>query len=149
MPTTVTIHVDGLQQLGERLSKLAAKVATKSAVRATGAAAQLVRKAAKDNIKRSPSIVTGTLLDAVILKKLPKSQSTLTSEHIVTVRRAKRWGSKAKTKQVTAPHATFIEFGTVNMPAEPFLRPALERNVQPAIDVMKARLTEEIFKAGG
>lgn len=147
MVDVVTFKVDGLQALSERMRNLSTKIATRGAVRATGAAAQIVRTAAKDNIKRSPSIVTRSLLDAVILKKLPKSQTSLTSEHIVTVRRSVR-GKKTKTKQATAPHAVFVEFGTVNMPAEPFLRPALARNVSRAIDVMAKRLEDEITKAG-
>lgn len=148
MPQTITIKVEGLSELGERLRALNVKVATRSCVRATAAAGQLVKKAAKTNIQRSPSIETGTLLDAVIVKKLSKSQSQYTSEHIVTVRRAKRGKKPPKTKQSTAPYARFVEFGTVNMPAEPFLRPALDNNIQPAIDVMKQKLTDEIFKAG-
>lgn len=147
MPTITTIRVDGLQELGRRMRNLSNKVATRSCARATGAAAQLVKKAAKTNILTSPSVRTRTLFNAVIVKKLRKSQSNLTSEHIVTVRR-KQSARATKTTQQTAPYAPFVEHGTVNMPAEPFLEPALSHNVQPAINVMKDTLTDEIIKAG-
>ncbi len=145
MPQVTTIRVDGLQELGARMKKLSEKVANKTAGRCTGAGAQIVKKAAKNNIKSSPSVVTGSLLDAVIAKKIPKSKTRLTSEHIVTVRQRKT-GRKTKTKQQTAPHAHFIEYGTVNMPAEPFLKPALERNVQQVIEAMKKKLGDDITK---
>ena len=147
MANSITIRVDGLAALGERMRGLSAKVANRVSGRATSRAASIVKKAAKDNIRRSPSIVTGSLLDAVIMKKLGKSQTSLTSEHIVTVRRRKT-GRKTKTKQPTAPHASFVEFGTVNMPAEPYLRPALSRNIQPAIQAMKDALEAGIIKEG-
>jgi HK97 gp10 family phage protein len=128
------------------MRNLEQRVAKRAAARATGKAAQLVKRAAKQNIERSPSIDTGSLRQALIVKKLGRRDSTLTSEHIVTVR--KRRGRKAKGTQAVAPHALYVEFGTVNMPAEPFLRPALERNTGPATDVMVKTLEEEITKAG-
>lgn len=147
MPITTTFKVEGLTQLGERMRNLNNKVATRSAVRAVAAGAKLVKAAARTNILSSPAVQTRSLLDAVITKKLSKSQTNLTAEYIVTVRR-KRGRRKTKTKQAEAPYARFVEFGTVNMPAEPFLQPALARNVRPAIEAMKNRLEEEIVKGG-
>ncbi len=144
---SVTIKVDGLRELGERMRNLSAKTANQFSYRATGKAASLVKKEAKRNIQKSPSIVTRSLLNAVIAKKIPKSKTALTAEHIVTVRR-KKTGRKTKTLQATAPHARFVEFGTRNMPAEPFLRPALDQNIQPSINVMKDSLAKDILKAG-
>lgn len=143
---SVVIRVDGLRELGERMRGLSAKVANKVAGQATGAAAQVVKKAAKRHIQSNPSIDTGALLNAVIIKKLGKSQTQYTAEHIVTVRgRGKR---KLKGKQTEAPHARFIEFGTVNAPAEPFLRPAFDQNGSKMIDAMKQKLSDAIAKAG-
>lgn len=146
MPVTTRIRVDGLQELGERLSRLSSKVANRSAARTTAAMANIVKKSTKENIRRHPSIFSGSLLNAVISKKLPKSQTTLTSEHIVTYRR-KASGRKTKTPQQTAPHANLIEFGTVNMPAEPSLRPALDTNIARCTEAAKQVLTNEIIKA--
>ena len=149
MATTVTIKVDGLADLRKQMLRLKEDVATKIAGRATNAAAQIVKKQAKTNIQISPSVDEGDLLKAVIVKKIPKSKTPLTSEHIVTVRGRGRRGAKARggKAQATAPHAHFVEFGTVNMPAEPFLRPALEQEKGFAVGAMKQTLIEGIQKA--
>lgn len=135
-----TFKVEGLRELGESMRALGSEVAVRISASMTGAAAKVVKTAAVRNIESSPSIETGSLRDSVIVKKIPKSQTRLTSEHIVTVRgRGKiiRRGKKKGERQTSAPHAHFVEFGTVNMPAEPFLRPALDRNQQRAAEVMK------------
>ena len=141
-------RVEGLRQLGDAMRRLGADVAKKAARSATGSAAALVKKAAQDNIRKSPSIDSGSLLSAVIAKKLPNGQTPLTSEHIVTVRGRGKTFNKKGQKIARAPHAGFVEFGTVEMPAEPFLRPALSQNVRPAIDKMAQVLKRRIDKAG-
>ena len=60
MAEVVTIKVEGLQALGLRLQKLSREVATKAAARATSRAGSIVKKAAKNNLKSSPSIDSGT-----------------------------------------------------------------------------------------
>lgn len=146
MASSVTVEIKGLRELGERMAKLKADMALKIARSATGAAAQVVKKAAVRNIETSPSIDEGDLKRNVIVKRLPPKQTTLTSEHVVTVRGR---GKKAKKGFVAgAPHAHMVEFGTVNMPAEPFLGPALERNVTKATEAMRKRLEARIIKAG-
>lgn len=135
-----TFSVSGLRELGQSMQELGAEVAQRISVAMTGAAAKVVRAAAVQNVESSPSIETGSLRDSIIVKKIPKSQTALTSEHIVTVRgRGKiiKRGKKKGQRQTQAPHAHFVEFGTVNMPAEPFLRPALDRNQERAAEAMK------------
>lgn len=124
MARTVSVKVEGLSDLLRKMHTLSDDMQKKVAGRATGAAAQIVKKQAKQNIRSSPAVRTGSLFNSVISKKLPASQTPFTSEHIVTVRGR---GKTGKT-QTRAPHANFVEFGTVNMPAEPFLRPAFDRN---------------------
>ncbi len=141
------VRVDGLRQLGERMKRLSSDIALKAAAQATAGGARKVKKQAQTNIKRSPSVVTGTLHDAVIVKKLGKRDTQLTSEHIVTVRRRKT-GRKTKTKQASAPHASFVEFGTVNMPAEPYLRPAIEQDQAGTIQAMLEPLRKRLAKEG-
>ncbi len=135
MPNTVTVHVDGLRELGEKLRLLDAKVSKRLAGRSTGKAANGIKKLAKLKIRSNPSVDTGSLYDAVIVKKIPKSQSALTSEHIVTVRgRGKPRISKKGIKQAQAPHASLVEYGTVHMPAEPFMRPAWDNGKTGALN---------------
>ena len=42
----------------------------------------------------------------------------------------------------------FLERGTVKMPAEPYLAPALSANITPAINAMKDALDKAIKKGG-
>lgn len=147
MAAKTSIEVSGLRELGESMRSLSAKVSTRIAVSATGAAAGIVKKATISNITRNPSVDTGSLRDSVIVKKLPKGQSQVTSEHIVTFRgRGKPYNKKGQ-RIARAPHAHLVEFGTVNMPAEPSLRPAFDTEKRRAVDVMADRLRKDIAKA--
>lgn len=149
MATTTRVRVDGLRQLGAAMKKLDRAVALKGARSATAAAAKPVKNAAIRNIDANPSIDSGDLRKNVIVKRLGKNESSLTSEHIVTVRGR---GKKKKNKDGTvtqdqgAPHAHLVEFGTVNMPAEPFLGPAYEQQKQNAVEAMRERLAKFIAK---
>lgn len=151
-----TFKVEGLRELGAAMRELSAKVANRVAGAMTNAGAQVVKKEAISNVVRNPSIETGSLKGSIIVKKVPKSQTNLTSEHIVTVRgRGKiiRRGKRKGQRQTSAPHARYVEFGTVNMPAEPFLRPALDQRKEAAAQAMKergaARIEAEARKAAG
>lgn len=150
MTITVTIRVDGLRQLGERMRTLKSDIALKAGQSATAAAAAVIKKLAIAKVISSPSVVTGSLRDSIIIKRLGKRDTNLTSEHIVTVRgRGKKTDKKIGGKQNNAPHAHFIEFGTVNMPAEPFLRPAFDQGKEKALDALVDQLRKQIEKAGG
>jgi len=146
MPIRTTVKVEGLRQLGVALKNLDQKVARRASRGATAAAAAVIKKAAKGNIRKSPSIETGSLLKSVIAKRLGKGETNLTSEHIVTVRgRGKK--KKDGTLQESAPHAHLVEFGTVKMPAEPFLRPAYESEKHRAAAAIADKLRAAIAKA--
>ncbi len=148
MAASATIQVTGLRELGERMRKLSDKVAKRVSVAATGAAARVIKKRAIANVVRNPSIETGSLRDSLITKKVPKGQSAVTSEHIVTVRGRGKPANKKGQKINRAPHAHLVEFGTVNMPAEPFLRPAFDNGKKEALDAMVDRLTAGITRNG-
>lgn len=144
MPASVIVHVDGLRELGEKLRRLGTPGAQKIGNAMTGAGAQVVKKRARRKVESNPSIKTGSLRDALIVKKIPKSQTTLTSEHIVTVRGRGKPRKNSKRKQSIAPHAHFVEFGTVNMPAEPVLRPALDEGRGEATQAMIDRGSKKL-----
>lgn len=146
MPVKTTVRIDGLRQLGEQMRALGADVAQKIAVSATGAAAQTVKKRAVRNVTASPSVHTGSLRDAIIAKKVPKRQTPLTSEHVVTVRGRGKPRGNPKRKQSRAPHASLVEFGTVNMAAEPFLGPAFDSEKNRAVDAMAEKIRQRIAK---
>lgn len=147
--SSVKISVSGLRELGERMKKLNTEVAVKAARAATAAAAGVVKK---DAVRRAPvaendyvvdglPVKKGNLPKNIVSKRLKASQTALTSEHIVTVRGKRKYGYASRI-------GALQEFGTVKQPAQPFLRPALEQNIQPAIDAMKKRLEASLKKAG-
>jgi HK97 gp10 family phage protein len=142
-----SFEVKGLRQLGESLKKLDREMALKIAWQSTGAAARVVKTRAQRNIQSSPSVRTGVLLKSVIMKRLPKGErEQLTAAHIVTVRgRGKR--NRKGVLAAGAPYAHMVEFGTIHMPAEPFLRPALENGQREAVDAMKRALERGIDRS--
>ena len=147
MVTTTRQQVSGLRELGEAMRALGDDMGLKIARAATNAAAQPIKKRAIEIIRSNPSIDSGDLLSAVIVKRLPKSESRLTSEHMVTVRGRGKRSKKTGKRQSQAPHASKVEFGTVHMAAEPFLRPAFEQQKGEALTMMVKRLKTRIDKA--
>jgi HK97 gp10 family phage protein len=140
-----TVRIEGLSQLGNALRGLADVTARKLCVQATGAAARVVKDGVKEIIRTNPSVDTGSLLESVIVKKV--SEPNLTSAHIVTPRhkRTKRQ-RKNRGKYPVAPHALFVQFGTVHMSAEPFLDVGLTRNRGKAEQAMKDKLATGIAR---
>lgn len=149
-----TFRVDGLQQLGENMRTLKRELALKISRATTNAGAQVIKKGAKDRIsvnssKNMTSVDTGSLLDAVVVKRASAGETApLTSLHVVAVRRR---GSlrKTKTKQAKAPHAGLVEFGTRNMPAEPYMRPAFDEGKADALNAMVNKLSDGLDKVVG
>lgn len=144
------VEVVGLRELGAKMRALGDKVAKRLAGRATGKAAGVIKKAAIQKVVSNPSVESGSLRDAIVTKKLPKSETTDTAAHIVAVRirgslRKSKGGKRVK--QATAPHASLVEWGTVKMPAEPYMRPAFDNNKERALTVMVDTLRTGIEEA--
>jgi len=148
MPVKTTVHIDGLQELGRALGALKTDMAEKISFQATGAAAQVIKKRWKAKYRANPSIVTGLVEKNVVAKKLSKNQTTLTAEHIVTVRK-KVYPLKAgeTKKRNTRQVASYLEFGTVKMHAEPAARPAFDGGKEQAVQAMTDKLKKGIDKA--
>jgi len=141
-------EVAGLRQLGEAMRGLSEDVRTKVARQAVAAGASVVRKAARD---KAP-VDSGNLKASMIMKRI--RETNLTEEYIVTPRKGKtRDGKAAKRGQgklgKDAYYARFVEFGTVKVPARPFIRPAMEDNVQRATQAIADRLAARIKKVSG
>jgi HK97 gp10 family phage protein len=140
-----TVQVSGLRELGLQMRALGADMAGKVARQATAAGAGVVRKAARQNAPKD----TGNLQAAIVMKR--ERQTRLTEEYVVAVRKGKTRDAKAAKRGEgrlgkDAYYARFAEFGTVKAPAQPFMRPALEDNVQAATDAIARRLKQRIDK---
>lgn len=144
---SVTIKIDGLAALGERMRGLADKVNLKLARAANNAGAQVIKKAAvaKAPDSDAPHKIDGVLVNPgnlkknIVVKRVTKS--ALTAEHIVTVRGKKKDGYAAR-------YGRIVEHGSVKMGARPFLRPALEGNQSKIIDAVAKKLGDGLKKAG-
>jgi HK97 gp10 family phage protein len=147
----VSIKVQGLRELGERLRALSRDMALKTARGATAAAAGVVRKRAQAlapiadaphplGRRKGQLVQPGNLRKNIYVRRVPPQQTPFTSEHLVTVRQGSGKAGR------DAFYGRFIEFGTVKMRPQPFLRPALASERGKALETMKKRLASGIAR---
>jgi HK97 gp10 family phage protein len=149
MAKTGTIKVEGLRELGQRIKKLNSDMANKVARAATAAASGVIRKSAVQKAPIAPEdyvvdglkVSKGNIPKNIVTKRVKPSETNLTSEHLVVVRGKRKHGYASRI-------ASLQEFGTVKMPANPFIRPAFDENKEKAIDAMKKRIELRLKKAG-
>lgn len=158
---SVTVKIEGLQQLGEALKGMGTDMQKKIARAATAAAAREIRKRAVANAPRSDEphfytptdkgakgitkgqkveIQPGNLKKSITIRRTSPSKTPLTSEHVVFVRGRRKDGYAAR-------YARLVEFGSTKHAAKPFMRPAFDNGAQPAADAMKTALAKGIAKA--
>lgn len=146
----VTWELQGLDELGRRLNELATSMRKKVSGRATAAAARVVKTKAVQNAPvvtdqrgvfffkgKKINVVPGNLKKSIIMKRVRLNKS-LTSEHIVTVR------TTPSAKGPGAFYGRFVEFGTVKMAPEPFMRPAILSEKERAVTEMTTALRNGI-----
>jgi HK97 gp10 family phage protein len=144
MASSVTVKVGGLRELGERMKGLSEDMNKRIARAATAAGAVVIRDAAK---QKAP-VLTGNLRKNIIVKRIPKGESPLTSEHIVTVRKGKLTKKQRAAGLEDAFYGVFVEYGTAKTAAQPFLRPAYDQNKEKAVQAIKDRIAKRLAKAG-
>lgn len=147
MASTIRTHVDGLQALGQAMSELKRDMALKFAGRATGKGAQVIKRHAKQKLRSNPSIDSGLVEKNVIVKKLSKTQTALTSEHIVTVKKV-AYPQTGKSKRNTRQVGGYLEFGTIKETPEPYLRPAIDQHHPEATTAIAESLRSDLAKVG-
>ena len=144
MANTISVKVDGLSELGKRMKGLSEAVNNRIARAATAAGAVVLRNSAQQKVP----VDTGNLKKNVIVKRLPKVESSLTSEHIVTVRKGKLTAKQKGSGLKDAYYGQFVEFGTAKMPARSFLRKAYDEDKQKAVEAIKDRIEKRLKKVG-
>lgn len=137
------VHIHGLRALGAAMQSLSLDVALKHASAAASAGARVVASEAR----RSAPKDTGNLARNVITKRLRRSETDVTAETIVTVRKGRVTAKQRQRGLRDAYYASWVEFGTVNAPAQPFLAPALPRVRANAEQAMAQSLQRRILKA--
>jgi len=134
---SMTTQVTGLSELMRNLRQLPAKVQSKALRNAVSAGAEVIRAEAELRAPRYTGKVgkdhppPGTLKKAVYKAAMPDESTADREVWQVNVRRK-------------AYYAHMVEFGTVKMPARPFMRPAWDAKAGEALAVMKTKLAQAI-----
>lgn len=149
----MTIQVRGMKGLLEQLTRLQADLAAKALAKAGRAAFKPVLDAAKAMAPRD----TGALADSLVLKvEKPKGDDGVFRVGIKigkgkaakqAVIAAAAFGEGQSKGLPPARRWHFIELGTSKLAAHPFLRPALDQNAALVVELLKAQLQAQIFKA--
>lgn len=153
-------NIIGLGELTAKLKKLDG-LSKKTAAKMVAAAGAVIRKEAKSIAQAKGLRKTGSLIKNIAIKRernVPKD----TVQYNVGVRHGREFGKKKNvvkylavgrkgrivTKYKDDPfYWRFLEFGTKNINARPFIAPALERKRNEAVKAMEAVLDKEILKA--
>lgn len=134
----IALKLEGLEALKGQLEELKVQAAERALRRAARKAFEPVLATAQALVpKRS-----GLLRDAIQLQVgRPKGGEAVVQ---VGLRIAATKGG-----QGLPPSARwhFVELGTAHMPAEPFLRPALDQNAQQVVDILRDEVAKGIARA--
>lgn len=124
------MKVEGLDDLMARLNSLGEKIATRTENKALREGAEVLREGISKRAPRSKSN-TDHLADNIVMSGVKQAE---TGKHIEVGPDKKRfWGR-------------FQEFGTTEMPAHPFMGPALEEEGKAIMNKMADVLREELAK---
>lgn len=154
MTGAVEVKVTGLAELGEALKSFSEKIGKRHLWRATYDAARVIEEEA---IRRAP-VRTGAMRDAIaIFRRREKDPST--AHYAIGVRKIRYKKAEKQVLRVLrganqrakvigdAYYWRFNEFGTVRMPARPFLRPAYETRKDAALERFRESLAAGVEKA--
>ena len=154
--------ITGIKELTDKIKSLNFNLSKKIGLKMVASSAQVIKKEAK-NIALSKGLKrTGALLKNIVIKR-EKNTPLNTLQYNVGVRHGKELTRKVKeaskfyvrnkkgrivTKYKNDPfYWRFLEFGTKDISARPFIAPALANKRQQAIDAMTKVLDKEILKA--
>ena len=144
--------VQGLRELGRALEQMKTEVQSRLVRRATGAGAKVVKEAVIAKAEKQPTLADkpythdgvtyqpGHVARNVITKRVSDDKAESTSEYIVTVRSNKSNGYAGRI-------ASLNEFGTVEMAAQPFMRPGFEGSKDQALQSIVQTLASGIAAA--
>lgn len=147
---SIQFEIHGLENLQSKLEQLNNPRKVKSAVRkALRQGANIVRDAARANAKAIDDPETKEKIWRNIAVQGGKSKN----KNVLVMRIGVKGGASFSNPNPPSEtggdtrHWRWIEFGSVNNPAVPFMRPALSNNIQPATNKVVQILNDEIDKA--
>jgi HK97 gp10 family phage protein len=139
------VSFEGLKELEQAFDLLPRRVGVKAASKAVREGAKIIQKAARANVP----VDTGNLRRSISVKVLNKRRDALEVAAIIgpaTGYVSKR-GKNAGKKVGDGFYGFFVEYGTKDTKAQPFMRPAYDENVQAAqqaiVDVIGEAIERE------
>ena len=154
MPVAVTVKVEGLAEISRALQNLPKATATRVQRRVLTEHAKPTLEAAKAKV----SVYRGDLRDSLqITSKRPRGYKTDAARAFAKAGGGQAGKAAAKAAGATPvsvfivagrlPQPHMLEFGTVNMPAEPYFRPAWDANKGAIVRDVGRDLWVEINRA--
>lgn len=144
---SVTIHIDGLAAIQQKLLELPDRVNRKIVRHAVSEGAAIIRDDARSRAPVYAGIVAkghpapGTLAKSIWMKYIPERSTPQNCTFYVGVRHGKKYEHYGKkNRNVDAYYFAFVEFGTSKMAARPFLRPAWDSGKDTALYAIKYAL---------
>ena len=149
---SVEFNIEGLDEVQEKLKRLANPRLMKNAARRSMRKAMaIVRDAARANAKALDDPETAEK----IWKNIAIAAGKTRNPNEVVMRVGVRGGAqnantdKAALSKLSGGITTYwryLEFGSANMPATPFMRPALQNNIQAVTNSFAENFNKEIDK---
>lgn len=151
MADEIKFSLTGVDELSARLKVLRHEVSGKAGRRALGKAVTLVARAARQNAERVDDPETGRRIRDNIGRRFRgryfrRTGDLMISVGVLTKRGRIPKGNPDEGAKGATPHWHLVELGTERSRAQPFLRPALAENINPAIDKFSAELSKELDK---
>lgn len=155
----MAVELLGVKELTDKLKKLDG-LSKKTAAKMVAAAGGVIRKEAKSIAQSKGLRKTGSLIKNIAIKR-ERNVPPNTVQYNVGVRHGREFGKRKNvvkylavgrkgrivTKYKDDPfYWRFLEFGTKNITAKPFIAPALERKRAEAVKAMEATFDKEILK---
>lgn len=140
---TGTINITGLADLEKRLAEFPDKLAKNVLRGAVRAGAVVIQKEAR---QRAPKD-TGEMARDILVKSPRQTDRGLITYHVyVRTGKKSRLAGKKRNINRDSFYWRFVEFGTVKMAAQPFMRPAFDIKKESAANAIRDYLSARIDK---
>ena len=146
---SLEVEIEGVDEIRQKMKRLGnPKLIRNAATRAARKAMRIVRDAARNNAKA----IDDKNSDEKIWKNIAIAAGKSRDANTIMMRVGVRGGASfsnpnpPNTPGGDTRHWRFIEFPSVNNPGTPFMRPALENNIQAVTDSFAQNFSTELDK---
>lgn len=151
MPQTARMSLVGYERIKNRVNRVSDAVADKSTRNALKKAASLVRADAKRRAEQIDDPHTARKISKNIRMRFATRIFKKTGDKMYRVGVSTLKGRIPKGNPDTGvggntPHWHLVEYGTEHARAQPFMRPALENNINKVIDVFGSEMDNQLNK---